>query len=272
MTETYVDTTILVEALLKTRRRREKALARLNSTPSVLSAYAIKEFKAGALQHWIWLHNKLRTTRSLKDTYGAIGQNLRSPYRVGTAMEALQVGAEALGMSAYSNEKSPTQLDRRNADVYAITLRRRILKAWAERRKVTTKVIGEVECFAEESPFYDERLGLMENPAKHCPRDEECGFAPGYKAAPDKLSALLVAIKEGTRKEDTRRRAALHKLRNSPRRQFGDKDCRDMGDAHFALTCPIGAAILTSNVKDHEMLAGSIGIPVERYDVKQSSG
>ena len=54
----YLDTTILVEALLKSRARRRKAADAVRQfSSSMLPVYAIKEFKCGALETYVWLHN-----------------------------------------------------------------------------------------------------------------------------------------------------------------------------------------------------------------------
>jgi len=76
---------------------------------------------------------------------------------------------------------------------------------------------------------------------------------------------LLEVIMGSDRNEDVRRRAALHALKNTPRRQFDNKMCRKLGDAYFALNCPGDATILTSNAKDHAPLAGALGKTVTAY-------
>lgn len=267
MPDIYVDTTVIVEALLKTRKRREIAIKRLREDHSTVSVYAFKELKAGPLQYFAWVHNKLATTRSLKTTFFAISQVLQQKYRVGTSLEALQVGAEAL--ANYEGKKTASQRDRENADTYALAIRRRILKGWSDRKKITTDIWGEPECFSQAAPYFDEALGLIENPQKHCQKDQECGFAKGYKVEPEKLVKLIEAIKDLTRNEDNKRRASLHKLNNTPRRPFLDQDCRNLGDAHFALTCPPGAKILTSNSKDHEILASALDVSVEKFVIEK---
>jgi hypothetical protein len=265
MPDLYVDTTVVVEALLKTRKRRQHALKRLQADNSIVSVYAFKELKAGPLQIYTWLHNKLVTTRSLKNTYLAIGQTLRQTYRAGTSLEALQVGAEALGLADYEGKKTAAQRDQENADTYALAIRRRVLNGWNNREKIVSAVVGQVECFSQSAPYFDETNGLVENPNKRCQKSQECGFANAYKASPEKLVKLITAITGLNRNEDNKRRASLHKLSNTPGRLFEDEDCRNLGDAHFSLTCPPGATILTSNYKDHQALASALGITVEKF-------
>jgi hypothetical protein len=266
MPDIYIDTTVVVEALLKTKKRRQIALKRLQADNSIVSVYAFKELKAGPLQIYTWLHNKFVTTRSLKNTYLAIGQILRQQnYRAGTSLEALQVGAEALGLADYEGKKTASQRDRENADIYALAIRRRVLNGWSNRGKIVSSVVGQVECFSQSAPYFDEMNGLVENPKKRCPKSQECGFAKEYKASPEKLVKLISAITGLNRNEDNKRRASLRRLSNTPGRLFEDEDCRNLGDAHFSLTCPPGATILTSNYKDHQTLASALGITVEKF-------
>src|ERR1035438_10167959 len=92
----YLDTTILIEALFKTRGRRLKARTAIQAyKTSLLPVYAIKEMSAGALANIIWLYNKLEETHSLRGTYEAIAANIRRPNRVTTSMELLQAASES---------------------------------------------------------------------------------------------------------------------------------------------------------------------------------
>jgi hypothetical protein len=256
----------LTEALLKTRKRRSKALDAIRQASiSSLPIYALKEFKAGPLDHFIWLHNKLLSTNSLKSTYDAIARNIRRPYRVTTSLEALQVGSEGLSSASITGPESAREADRRNAAMYMFAIRRRILRGWSDRRRITTTVFDPTDCFAETAPFFDETTSLLENPGKTCAASVECSLAKRLKEKREKISKLIQIIAGSTRNEDNRRRAALRMLYNTPNRKFEHKDCQNLGDAYFALRCPNDFSILTSNVRDHSLLAGALGITVEPF-------
>jgi len=231
---------------------------------SLLPLYSVKEFKGGPLDHFVWIHNKLLTTKSLKATYDAIARNIRRPYRVTTSLEALQVGAESTPSGPFSKE-SAKERDRRQADMYMLSIRRRILKGWSDRKRITTSLFDEVKCFADKGPYLDGHTGLMENPAKRCEAGTECGLADRLRNDTSKLGALIEAIKGASRPEDNKRRAALHVLKNTPNRKFEDKDCRGLGDAYYALRCPTNCSVLTSNIRDHAILCRSVGTTVEPY-------
>ena len=262
----YLDTTILVEALLKSRARRRKAADAVRQfSSSMLPVYAIKEFKCGALETYVWLHNKLSETRSVGKTYNAIGRNIKRPARVTTSLEALQAAKQAVIGIDLASATTGAETDRLEAEILMLELRRLITKAWKDRRKLTTTVVQELECFGEDAPYFDDETGMIFLPKKNCTPHQDCSYAPGLRLRELDLDVLLRVIQGSTRPEDNRRRAALHALRNTPKRPFEHRDCRGLGDAYFALHCPQGATILTSNAKDHRPLAEALGREVTEY-------
>ncbi len=264
----FVDTTVLTEALLKTKERRRRARAKiLEYNRSVLPVYAIKELKSGPLRGFVWLHNRLVDTRSFSRAVGAIHNLYRSPHLKGSAEEALQLCAEMLlGSSlSYADTKQKTQAA--VADSFRLSLRRRIEIAWRERRKLTTEVIDELSCFAEIAPTYNEETAYIDNPRLQCDLSDECCLAADLRRRRGELRKILKALRGQERNEDQRRRAALNRLLKKPARIFGNKYCRGLGDAYFALQCPKDCAILTSNAKDHSPLAGALGREVHEFEI-----
>jgi predicted nucleic acid-binding protein len=274
MTETcYLDTTVLIEALFKTQSRRRKARATIQAyRNSLLPVYAIKEMSSGALSNIIWLYNKLTETHSLAKTYEAIGANIRRPNRVATSMELLQAASESIRGVDLGDARTVAQTDQMQAEMHALSLRRIIRNGWRDRRKVTNEVVGELDCFPENPPFIDEELKIMTMRDTDCPVRRDCAYAPGLRKKPNELKLLLDVIKDSERREDVRRRKALHVLKNTPNRKFENSDCRGLGDAYFALHCPEDATILTSNQKDHVPLAETLGRCVTEYNWRENKG
>src|SRR2546426_7742532 len=95
MTDAYVETTVLTDILLKPttpkQLRAKAALARYQNT--LLPVYSIKEWKAGPLSNYAYLHDKLVVTQSLRDTLQAVSVLARGSYRQATSMEALTAAA-----------------------------------------------------------------------------------------------------------------------------------------------------------------------------------
>jgi hypothetical protein len=251
----YVDTTVLCDALLKHDANGAAARQALKAyQQTILPVYAIKEFKAGALNYWIWLHNKLVLTKSVADTLAAIDSVMgQQSNRARTAQQAL--------VSVMAPLKMVPLTDIEGADLYRLAIARIIISAWNKRRSLTTDVADELPCYAEASPVIARRTGLFENPGMSCRLHStaECCMSMNLKARGEDLGFLLDAMKGLSRREDTKRRAVLHKLKNTPKRLMDAKDCRNLGDAVFALYAPADAVILTTNVKDHAPLANALG-------------
>jgi hypothetical protein len=263
VTKAFVDTTVLTDALLKPgpiARNAKNALGRYSET--ILPVFAIKEFKGGPLNYEIWLHNKLVSTQSLAKTFMAIAALVgHQPNRARTSLESLAGILAGKPVSLVRDSGS----DRDLADVYRLALAKLIIQAWRKRRRITSSVQIELTCFAETSPVIEPHTRMFSNRPTVCRLlGAECCLAEGYRARTDDLRSILSAVGSGDRREDVRRRQVLHKLINTPKRTFDDRDCRGMGDAFFAFHSPEDFVILTTNVKDHGPLAGSLGKAVER--------
>lgn len=266
----FIDTTVLVEALLKAQDKRKRARATINDYGrSLLPIYAIKELRLGPLRHYIWLHNKLVDTRSFSRTIRAIHNAFHKPYLKGTVEEALEVGAENLVGSdlAAADTRQKTQIAM--ADSLRLNIRRRIDRAWRERRKLSTEVVDELSCFPELAHSYNEETKYIDQDGGGCESARECCLLPDLRKRRGDLHKLIAAIKDSERAEDTRRKKSLYLLLQRSGKPFRDPQSRALGDAYFALRCPPGCAVLTSNDKDHIVLAAAVRKQVDKYTVNE---
>jgi hypothetical protein len=262
MTNAFVETTILVDVLLKEGQRRKNAeTALLAFDRTLLPVYAIKELKAGALRNFIWVHNKLVETGSYQETLAAIQRVSMSPrrYLPATAVEALAtIGQQYRKLSpADFVEKygSDATMDSCLYDHARLVLKRRIFAAWRKRRKVTDEVVCDLPCYREVDLTTDTSGQISTDPVA-CDNGSSCCLAVAFAKKPE-VKALEKAIPtEAARGEDKRRREALKLLRLG--REVRDRECRDLGDAVFALQCPADAVILTTNDRDHRPLAAAL--------------
>ena len=256
MSDAYVETTVLTDILLKPNTpkhdRAKAALARYEHT--LLPVYSIKEWKAGPLDYFAYLHDKLVVTKSLRDTFQALSVLRRGSYRQATSLEAL-VAAATVSM----RYQGLGTTDAEQADSYRLALESLILRSWSRRRKITTHVVDDLPCYNEVEPRIG-RDGLLDLKPQQCERDQECCLGPRLKMEPRALEALRKAIPESsTRREDQKRRRALRQLIKRPKDIVTRETCRDLGDAIFAFFCPRTAVVLTTNLRDHQPLANSIG-------------
>ncbi|MFO1133275.1 MAG: hypothetical protein U1E16_14845 [Hyphomicrobiales bacterium] len=259
----FIETTILVDGLLKTKRRRAQVRQALSSfDEAFLPQYAIKEMKLGPLHGFVWFHNKLVATPNLPDALNALHGVIRSPKKnlAATAMEALIVAEESIASLRYLPESlgsiSPARRERLRRAEMINSLRVHILLAWRKRRKTFTRVVSSLSCFVEDEI-------VLKNDVIDCGRlkcaHQPCCLRDEFATRPDDLMKLMKVCGAGTRDEDRRRHKALRQLVRTPNRELDSKLCRSLGDAVFALQAPGDAVIVTTNIKDIEPLAAALG-------------
>jgi hypothetical protein len=269
MSKAYVETTVLANVLLKPGSEKEtaakSALGRYEET--LLPVYSIKELKAGPLDHYSYVHDKLVQTRSLAHTLAAINSlnPVTEARRKSTSFEALAAAAQ-LDSALPSPLRSNSSADEEMADRYRLSLAALIILSWQKRRKVTTKTIHDLECYTEAQPKIGKE-GFFDLAPKECAYDRHCCLWGELRLEENKsvLTALRDAIPENSQGyEDKNRRKVLKHLINTPKLPLDREQCRWLGDAVFAFFCPADAVILTTNIKDHQRLAKAIGKRAEK--------
>ncbi len=72
MNKAILDTTVLTDILLNSGEAKAVALKAVNCyRQTYLPVYAIKEFKAGPLKNFVWMHNKFVFTKSYEESFDA---------------------------------------------------------------------------------------------------------------------------------------------------------------------------------------------------------
>jgi hypothetical protein len=250
----FVDTTILAEVLLKTgpsHDAAEQALKRYQQT--LLPVFAIKEWKRGQLNKYVYIHNQLRRTGSFSETNLALSRLFYRPRSLSTAFEAL--ARATLDLAAFP---SASFSDTEMADRFRLAFKSLIYLSWEKRRSVTTDTVMDLECYVETGPR-DQANGQIDIQPRDCGGNQECCLAKELRAKKDNLRKLRDAIPVSGRTEDSRRRQALKQQAVHPNSRFERKDCQALGDAVFAFFAPADAEILTTNLKDHLPLAEALG-------------
>ena len=258
-----VDTTILTNILLKSGDIRKKSqLALKKFKQSLLPVYTIKEFKAGPLHNYIYFHNKLITTGSLSKTIAAIQRLSLTPqrYKTATALEALTEASKSISrytpqdlLKKYPNDRLENIL----FDETRISIKVIIMMAWKKRRKVTTEIVNPLLCYKEEAPF--EKRGLIVDTPLRCESNTKCSVQVMLKDKLEDVKKLWDSIDASSiRREDQNRRKVLKSIFRTPKRNISDNDCRHLGDAVFALLAPKDSVVLTTNIRDHKILAQAL--------------
>jgi hypothetical protein len=130
-----------------------------------------------------------------------------------------------------------------------------------KRRNITSAVISPLSCYVESGIKTLLSKQLDDSPVRCGVND--CSLRERYRHRLPELKLLEDAC-IGTKPEVVKRRQALDRLRSHPTKQYEEKHCRALGDAVFALDCPAGGEILTTNVVDHKPLADALNITVRR--------
>jgi hypothetical protein len=262
--KTIVDTTVFTDVLLKTDAQRTRAqVAIQNSTETLLPTYAIKEFKEGPLHYYVWYHNKIVEASSWQEATSVIRNNIGMRKNLpATALQALRDFLGSIGKELPANigQRYPGMtLESAQLAELQSWLKQRIARAWRKRRKVTTAVINDLSCYVEKEIRTAPSGQLDDNPLKCGVTD--CCLRERYKHRLSEVRKLEQAC-TGTKREIVKRRQALARLRAHPTKPYGEKHCRALGDAVFALDCPSGGEILTTNVVDHAPLAATLSVTI----------
>ena len=261
--QTIVDTTVFTDVLLKSDTQRTKAKAALAaSSETLLPAYAVKEFKQGPLHSYVWFHNKVVVAGSWPEAINAIRSNLGyRRYLPATALQALQdfFGSIAQQLPADITQRYPGMtVEQAQLSELQIWLKQRIMRAWLKRRKVAT-VINPLSCYVE-AEIETKASGQLDDKPTAC-NVPDCCLRQRYNGNLEAVKKLQQAC-IGTKNEVVKRRQALDRLISHPTKPYEEKHCRALGDAVFALECPAGGEILTTNIVDHEPLAAALNLTV----------
>lgn len=268
LSKAYIDTTVLTDALLKQNAQGDAARSKLNTyNERLLPIYAIKEFKAGPLRHYAWFYNKITTAGSWADAVAAIQRIGATPkrYMLSTIIQALSDFESSMAhrlvptlAAKYPRAKIDT-MKRLEAQVW---LKTAILRAWRNRRKIATSTTNDLTCYKETAPAFASNGTVNMNPTR-CGVDD-CCLRQRYSGLKSEIKKLMIACESmAPRPENQKRRAALRHLVRTPNRFLTEDQCRALGDATFAIDCPMDASILTTNLRDHLPLAGALGKRVE---------
>jgi len=262
VTSGVVDTTLIADATLKPDKA-QSTKAFLAKYRTHLPEYALREFCAGPLGYYKWLHNKFVETRSFSRTLAALGKLARAqPNRVATSLEAVARSTSKLSKDFASLPKldNGVSLDEFQAEYHRQAASNLVQLAWRKRRRLTDSVSHELDCFIDRGPKLERSLLTIDS---RCDRKAKCAAAEQLVARRDRLEKVLAANKSITpqRPEHQRRHKALRALVRGS--QWDNQLCRSLGDAVFSVLAEPATVVLTTNRRDHEPLAAALGLTVD---------
>ena len=262
MSKVIVDTTILVNALTKTKAVRDESRQSISAASVArLPVYAIKEFGKGFIQYAVWFHNRIVVSTSMAEVYRAIHSVHRNPSRVGAALELLAQAADD-----YSNQTSDELIDTYGVPAHQeqiqlaqlrLFARRKAESGWKRRRSLDCHVICNLDCF-DENPITMKLNGQL-TPVNSCNiRLNGCSMAKVMSQDRARVRTLRDASGEIGDEESSKRAKILDKV---ARRivDLSHSECRNLGDAVFSFLASDDFKVLTTNLKHHAPLADAVG-------------
>lgn len=269
----YFDSTLLYavateDSVWEPRTKKYAAANPIAETPT----YAARELLAGPISSLCTAHNKLLDATTVADAFFKVNSLPAVSGRTKSTQLAGLVHALAASLSTAPGPLTVAQLNQpldgliktRMQDDLALDIARK----WAAiLENDVMKVTQPLGCFALTDLGVDQVSGALRGPNGRfsCDPKSSCSaahFLHGKQADVQKLIAVLRPPKaKGVpqKHESVRRRSALKSLVASGPGKFGKKDCRAIGDAYFAVMCPPGSDVLTTNLSDHIPLCAALG-------------
>jgi hypothetical protein len=268
MTTAFIETTVLVDYLLKKDgSQSEAAAAFANHARQAVPQFSWKELKRGPLKNFVWAHNKFADTKSFLATTAALQRLSRSPHRylTSTAIQALHtvfanLFTDLTALRRIHNQKA--EPDRLYADAFRLELRHVITRAWKARTSLFGGPQQKLRCYPD-API-QMKAGLLDLAPRDCPHGLECCLKAALVARRNDLNDARQALKPYTdRKEIAVRGRILRQLAKHPTSLMTRDECRGLGDAYFIFFCPKDGVVITTNVRDIEPMAEALGVGFE---------
>lgn len=266
MSGCYLDTTILVHLAESDEPERLRNQAYVDGhQPAEVAFYAAKEVLAGPVRYICDAHNTLHAAKNEGEAIIGLQKRLRFKSRWRDS------AIRTLALSVSEFYKVPAADERKREALQWIKLRASQL--WGRANRPTNvKVVQPLSCFNRgELKIGDSGELRGPNDSFNCLSDERCsaaGWLHDDIPAVDKLLNALHPTKLDERakskQENLSRRRALREVKMKGPNDFDKGKCRALGDAYFAVTCPMGRTLATTNVDDFAPLCDALGKKFEK--------
>jgi hypothetical protein len=262
----FLDTTVLADALMKPNGEGQVARDSFKKfSECLIPQYAIKEFKAGVLRNYVWLHTKAVLLASYGDVVHSLTKMWAKRNLSATALRAFADFENSISkrMPSDLGSKFPGQtigqIQKAELETWLRTL---IFRSWRKRHKIGT-VLRPLDCYFDT----DLKLrvdGVIDDKPVRCGVEDCCLRVQLVVRKTDIAKMLAVFDELPTKAETGKRKEALKHLYRTPNRYLTEKQCVSLGDAVFALQCPSEATLLTTNIADHLPLGRALGVVVKK--------
>jgi hypothetical protein len=264
----FIDTTLIVAVAEEQKTLIADTLqhAALNA-PAEVPHYALREFLAGVINTICNAHNRLLDSENPAEAFLSV---LSLPTYAGRTRDGqIKALADALGNALSTQTKANNEpkfigVRRDMCHHLLLTAQRQWKRAKSIKPFIQVQPLG---CFIGGDLDLDEK-GYVVGPGGsfQCDKNARCSAAQylhDKESDVKKIVAFLNPTSDSAavplkRESQTRRKALKNLLAEGPIK-FDKGGCRAIGDAYFAVMCPPGSHVLTTNLVDHVSLCESLG-------------
>ena len=264
MSGAFLDTTLLVHLAEPSNIDGQKATEFVDANqPAQAPYYALRELLTGRVRLLCEAHNSLLSASNPAEAMLILFR--RSPAE-GRKKEARLQALASIMNDAFSEKPSGDRKEIKREMLDALALQ--AAQLWLRAHK-----LKKVECVQSLACFNDGGLsygsaGELRGPSDsfNCKESERCSAAAYLFDDQAALAKLVDALRPeklgsglGAKQENVQRRRALKELFQKGPSQFNKRLCRALGDAYFAVMCPAGSFVATTNLSDHDPLCNALG-------------
>ena len=248
--EVYLDTTILVELCIK-KGLDARFIRRVISEygRATVAAYALKEFRAGAMSYVVALYNRIvGEANNIEDLFEILDKLDHGGFQRYRQKIAVQV-MKSLSGQIPDDEPVGSVARHLRDSLYSL-----IREAWDDAHELG-ETIEAIACYDDVGPSYDEETGRFQMPV--CwPDPPGTGCCVALHAHSCKVVEKVIAALASDSERETRRRVAA--LQVTPE-EVTRHQCRHLGDLAVVLYAPADAQVLSTNHRDFTELCGILG-------------
>jgi hypothetical protein len=263
MPASFLDTTVLIDLSdsRQSARISSEQFVRLNQ-PSEVAEYALRELLTGVVRYYCDAHNILIASQNVPEAIVAVLQR----FFMGPRRSAAVIRVLAASLSnIFGTGAAVSGDDSKREALQAIKMKAASLWNRANNLKNVTRV-HPLACF-NGGDIAIGGGGLLRGPNDRfdCLVRQRCAAAGYIHDDLPAVRTLIAALhpnnltdKAQTKTEHAQRRKALKELEKRGPKDFPKGRCRALGDAYFAVMCPAGATIGTTNLDDFEPLCRAL--------------
>lgn len=265
MAGSFLDTTVVVDLGTPSSPGHTKAISLVSANqPSLVAEYAYRELLAGPVQILCDAHNRVLAAPSPAAAIASVLKGAAFAGRTSTAKAHAIATALHAALSA-TGTFSANDVRRDVLQSLMLCATRLWHRAQAPQGVTRTQTLA---CASRGPLAIDPSTKALRGPGNefNCSRVQRCSAARHMAQHAADVAKAVNALHPSNlgdglkgKQETTSRRKALKELQQAGPESFNKRYCRALGDAYFAIMCPPGHAVATTNTSDFDPLCAALG-------------